>query len=59
MMNSIQFDLTVEAGAGYGRLAYPPDVYKRLMDGSLVVAGYTNELMASRFPMSCGCWIRF
>lgn len=49
MMNSIQFDLTVEAEQDTAVWHIPPDVYKRLMDSSLVVAGYTNELMASRF----------
>lgn len=49
MMNSIQFDVTISAEQDTCVFHIPPDVYKRLMEQSAAVAGYTNELMASRF----------
>jgi CRP/FNR family transcriptional regulator len=49
MMASIQFDIAIEAEKDSELLMIPKDVYKNLMDSSAVVAGYTNELMASRF----------
>ncbi len=49
IMNSIQFDLFVEAEVNTMAYVIPSPVYKSLMDSSLVVAKYTNELMASRF----------
>ena len=48
-MNSLQFDVAVEAEQDTAIWHIPPDVYKKLMEQSVVVAGYTNELMASRF----------
>lgn len=49
MMNSIRFDVTIEAEKDAELWVIPADVYKKLMDGSLAVSSYTNELMASRF----------
>ena len=49
MMRSIQFDITIEAEKDSEFWIIPPDVYKSLMEGSLSVANYTNELMATRF----------
>lgn len=49
MMNSIQFDITVEAQRDGAVWVIPAEIYKRLSDSSAVVANYTNEVMASRF----------
>ena len=49
MLRGVQFDLMVEAERDTTVLHIPPEVYRRLMDQSLAVADYTNELMASRF----------
>ena len=49
MMNSLQFDITIEAEKDSVFWVIPAEVYKELMAKSTVVAGYTNELMASRF----------
>lgn len=49
ILNSIQFDVTISAEEDTRALHIPPDVYKRLMAESITVAGYTNELIASRF----------
>lgn len=49
MMKNIQFDVDVEAEKDTEMWVVPADVYKRLMDSSLAVANYTNQLMASRF----------
>lgn len=49
MMNSIQFDITIEAEKDSELWVIPTEVYKKLMDGSLAVAKYTNEVMAARF----------
>lgn len=49
MLNSIQFDIMIEALEDTKVYVIPADVYKRLMEHSAPVANYTNELMASRF----------
>jgi CRP/FNR family transcriptional regulator len=49
ILNSIQFDVMVSAEQDTRVLHIPADVYKALMEESVAVAGYTNELMASRF----------
>ncbi|MCQ5129768.1 Crp/Fnr family transcriptional regulator [Butyricicoccus faecihominis] len=49
MLRGIDFDITVEAERDTVVWHIPPETYKRLMDQSLAVAAYTNELMASRF----------
>ncbi len=49
VMSSIQFDITIEAEKDSEFWVIPPDVYKQLMERSLPVANYTNEVMASRF----------
>lgn len=49
MLNSIQFDIMIEALEDTKVYIIPADVYKRLMERSALVANYTNELMASRF----------
>lgn len=49
MLNSIQFDIMIEALEDTKVYVIPADVYKRLMERSAPIANYTNELMASRF----------
>ena len=49
MMQSIQFDVNIEAEKDSELWVVPTDVYKKLMEGSAAVANYTNELMATRF----------
>lgn len=49
MINSIQFDISIEAEKDSEFWVIPTDVYKKLMDSSVAVAGYTNQLMAARF----------
>ena len=47
-MNSIQFEITIEAEKDSELWIIPPEVYKKLMAESTVVANYTSELMATR-----------
>lgn len=49
MMQSIQFEITIEAEKDAQLLIIPASVYRRLMDTSLPVANFTNELMANHF----------
>lgn len=49
MMRSLMFDITVEAEKDSVILIIKPDVFRRLMDESLPVSNYTNEIMAARF----------
>lgn len=49
IMNSIQFDITITAEKDTEVLVISPDVYKKIMEVSPVLANYTNEVMASRF----------
>lgn len=49
LISSIQFDITIEAEKDSELWIIPTDVYKNLMDRSLAVANYTNQIMASRF----------
>ena len=49
IMRSIQFELFIEAEKDTEFWLIPPDIYHRLMEGSVAVANYTNEIMASRF----------
>ena len=49
IMSSVQFDITIEAEKDSELWIIPTDVYKNLMDRSLAVANYTNQIMASRF----------
>ena len=49
MLNSVDFDIYVEAVQETEFLHIPTDVYQKFMQDSLPVARYTNELMASRF----------
>lgn len=49
MMNSIQFEVCVEAEKDTEFWVIPADTYKSIMEESAPLANYTNELMASRF----------
>ncbi len=49
MMRSIMFDITIEAEKDTEFWLIPPDIYKSLMDESLPISNYTNEIMATRF----------
>jgi len=49
MINSIQFDITLEAEKDTELWIVPAEVYKMIMESSAAVANYTNELMATRF----------
>lgn len=49
VMNSLQFDITIEAQKDTDLWIIPPDVYRALMQQSTPIANYTNELMATRF----------
>jgi CRP/FNR family transcriptional regulator len=49
MMNSIQFEITISAEKDTDVWVISPDVYKKLMDESSVIANFTSQIMASRF----------
>lgn len=49
IMNSIQFEIIIEAEKDTRFWMIPSEVYKKLMLESAVVANYTNEIMATRF----------
>ena len=49
VMNSIQFDITIVAEKETEFWIIPPPVYKTLSEGSLAVANYTNQVMATHF----------
>lgn len=49
IMNSIQFDVTIEAEKASAFWVISPDAYKKVMAESAAAANYTNEIMAARF----------
>lgn len=49
MLSSIQFDISIEAEKDSEFYIIPTDIYKQLMEQSLAVSNYTNQIMASRF----------
>lgn len=49
IMNSVRFDITVEAEKDSQVWIIPAEIYRQMMEESVVVANYTNEIMASRF----------
>ncbi len=49
VMNSIQFEVIIQAEKDTELFVIPPDLFRRLMDESAPMANFTNELMASRF----------
>ena len=49
VMNSIQFDITISAEKETEFWIVPPHIYKHLVENSVVMANYVNELMAMHF----------
>ena len=49
ILNSIQFEVSVEAEKPSGFWVIPAEIYRSVMDESAAAANYTNELMATRF----------
>ena len=49
MIQSIQFEVAIQAEKDSEITVIPADVYKALMEESAPVANYTNQIMASRF----------
>lgn len=48
-MNNIDFDVTVEAQLDTTLWVIPTRVYKKLMEHSLAMSNYTNQIMAANF----------
>ncbi len=55
IIRSLQFDISVSAEKETTFFLIPTDVYQNLMDSSIAVNNYTNEIMASR--MSDIMWL--
>lgn len=49
VMQSVQFDVMIEAEKDSELLIIPPHIFQRLKSESAVMANYTNDLMATRF----------
>ena len=49
MLRSMQFDITISVEKDAELWVIPAEIYKTLMEQSLAVSNYTNELMATRF----------
>lgn len=49
MMQSIQFDVTIQAEKDTELWVIPAEVYRQIMEESAPLSNYTNEIMASRF----------
>ena len=49
MLNSLQFDISVQAEKDTSFYVIPAPIYKKLMQESAPVANYTTELIATRF----------
>lgn len=49
IMQSIQFDIVLEAEKDSHIYIIPSDIYKNLMETSAPLANYTSQIMASRF----------
>lgn len=49
MMKNISFNVTVEAEKDTGVFMIPAAIYQELLNTSLAVSDYTNQLMSSRF----------
>jgi len=49
IMSSLQFEVIIETEKDSEVFIIPPSVYQKLMNESLPVSKYTNDLMASRF----------
>ena len=49
VMRSVQFEIMISAEKDTDVFIIPPHIFKKLMEESVPVANYTNELMATRF----------
>lgn len=49
IMNSIQFEIAVEAERETDMWVIPAETYRQVMEDSAPLANYTNQLMAARF----------
>ena len=49
IMSSLQFEVIIETEKDSEIFIIPPSVYQKLMNESLAVSKYTNDLMATRF----------
>ncbi len=49
VMRSIQFEVTIQAEKDTDLWIIPAEIYKQIMEESVSIANYTNEIMASRF----------
>ena len=49
IMSSLQFEVIIETEKDSEIFIIPPSIYEKLMNESLPVSKYTNDLMASRF----------
>ena len=49
IMNNIQFDIQIEAEEDTTALLVPSSLFERLINQSIAMANYTNQLMAARF----------
>ena len=49
VMNSIQFDITISAEKETEFWVIPPHIYKHLVENSVVMSNYVNELMSMHF----------
>ena len=59
MIESLQFDVIIEAEKDTGFWVVPPAVYKGLMERSAVIANYTSQIMATHFSESIICTTRY
>ena len=55
IMNSIQFEIKIEAEKDTDMWIIPPEIFRSIMDESAALANYTSELMATR--LSDAMWI--
>ena len=55
IINSLQFDINISAEKDTVFYVLPPESYKQLMESSLEISRYTNEIMAGR--MSDIVWL--
>ena len=49
MMKNIQFEIAIAAEKDTEAWVIPPYIYKQLMESSVAVANYTNEIITGRF----------
>ena len=49
MIESLQFDVVIEAEKDSQLWLIPSEIYKGLMEDSVAISNYTNQIMASRF----------